>query len=417
MIFNDIVLPKIGFLRGPFGGDLKKDIFVIKGPNTYKIYEQGVVLQKDNNIGNYYITKEYFDNKMSRFEVNHGDFLVSCSGINLGAIFQIKKPYEKGIINQALLRIRLNNKIIDDNYFYYYFNIYLKRKILSGCGDSTIPNFPPLDLIKKISVNLPAMPIQQKIGKILSNFDRKIILNNTKNTELEKLAKTIYTYWFLQFDFPNKNGKPYKSSGGKLVYNEELKREIPKDWSVAKLDKLLRFEKGTEVGSAAYREIKENDNFVKFHRVADIDGYCSTFVNKNDNMLVYAKPENIVVTFDGSVGKIGLGLDGAISSGLQKIYAPDKRINNAMVWQIFNSETIQKTIQKYSSGSILKHASGSIEHLAIPYDEKTINIFQERISPFYSQILVNKKQNIELAALRDFLLPLLMNGQVKVLDK
>lgn len=109
--FGDVVHENKGFLRGPFGGDLKKEIFVSKNEKTYKVYEQGVVLQRDESIGRYYITKEYFEKKMNRFEVKPKDFLVSCSGANYGAIFQLGENIEKGVINQALLRIRLNNNI------------------------------------------------------------------------------------------------------------------------------------------------------------------------------------------------------------------------------------------------------------------------------------------------------------------
>ena len=109
--FIDIVKKEYGFLRGPFGSALKKSLFVPKTVNTYKFYEQGVVLQEDINVGNYYITEEYFKNNLSRFEVKGGDFLVSCSGVNYGAIFQLPKKIENGVINQALLRIRLNNDI------------------------------------------------------------------------------------------------------------------------------------------------------------------------------------------------------------------------------------------------------------------------------------------------------------------
>src|ERR1035438_9072783 len=157
-LFKQIVQQKGGFLRGPFGGDLKKEIFVKKGTRTYKVYEQGVVLNSDKNIGRYYISEGDFLTKLHKFSVQDQDFLVSCSGINMGAIYQLREPFERGIINQALLRIRLNNEIIDDNYFYYLFKELISKKIISGSGDSTIPNFPGLDLIKNIEFELPIKP-------------------------------------------------------------------------------------------------------------------------------------------------------------------------------------------------------------------------------------------------------------------
>ena len=116
-IFEDIVLPQEGFLRGPFGSTLKKSLFIPKAEDTYKVYEQSVVLQEDKTLGKYYVSKEYFENNLSRFEVKSGDFLISCSGVNYGAIYQLKGDIEKGVINQALLRVRINPNIVDENYF------------------------------------------------------------------------------------------------------------------------------------------------------------------------------------------------------------------------------------------------------------------------------------------------------------
>ena len=173
-LFSELVLEKEGFLRGPFGGDLKKEMFVEKSDTTYKVYEQGVVLRADKSIGNYYIAENDYQKKLSKFHVRDKDFLVSCSGVNMGAIYQLESPFERGIINQALLRIRLDNKKIDDDYFKYLFTELISKKITSGSGDSTIPNFPGLSVIKKVEIKLPKLEIQKKVGHLLSVIDKKI---------------------------------------------------------------------------------------------------------------------------------------------------------------------------------------------------------------------------------------------------
>lgn len=171
--FKDICQEK-GFIRGPFGSALKKSLFVPKGEDTYKVYEQCVPLEQDKNSGNYYITGDYFRKSLKRFEVKHNDFLISCSGVNYGAIYHLQEPFEKGVINQALLIIRINDKVVDYNYFKYLFRVVLSRAITSGTGDSTIPNFPPIDVIKNIEILLPPIEIQTRVGKILNNIDNKI---------------------------------------------------------------------------------------------------------------------------------------------------------------------------------------------------------------------------------------------------
>jgi type I restriction enzyme S subunit len=296
---------------------------------------------------------------------------------------------------------------------YFYFKLKtLTKHFANVFVGSTVPSLR-LDNITDLRIAIPPYPYQKIVGDLLFNIDRKIATNNAINAELEKLAKTIYDYWFVQFDFPNEHGKPYKSAGGEMVYNELLKREIPHGWSAEKLSKHLKFDKGTEVGVSAYLG-QQDENAVKFYRVADIDGNCSTFVDKSAHKLFHVRPKDIVVTFDGSIGKIGMGLDGAISGGLQKVHDQKKIISNSFIWLVFKDERTQRTILQYAHGSVLKHAGGAINYLTIPFDEQIIKNFQKSVDPLYEQIIKNKSENIELAALRDFLLPLLMNGQVTV---
>lgn len=180
---KDICIDK-GFVRGPFGSALKKSLFVPKGEDTYKVYEQCVPLEQDKSKGEYYITGDYFRKSLSRFEVRHNDFLVSCSGVNYGAIYHLQEPFEKGVINQALLIIRINEQLVDYNYFKYLFRAVLSKAITSGTGDSTIPNFPSMDVIKDTEVLLPDLFSQKKIGKVLNFIDKKIVQNNNINDNL-----------------------------------------------------------------------------------------------------------------------------------------------------------------------------------------------------------------------------------------
>jgi type I restriction enzyme S subunit len=199
-----------------------------------------------------------------------------------------------------------------------------------------------------------------------------------------------------------------------MVYNEELKREIPANWTVKKLKDLFEFDKGTEVGSSAYSEVQKK-GFVRFYRVGDIDGNSTTFVG-NESTLNIAKPSDVVVTFDGSVGKLGLGLDGAISGGLRKIYDKSGEIDNSFVWLLFLDSHTKTTIEKYATGSVLLHAGSSINHLNMPFNKEVVLRFQEVVKPIFEQYISNKQEVVSLAQLRDYLLPMLMNGQVVVKD-
>src|SRR5690606_33330259 len=146
------------------------------------------------------------------------------------------------------IRIRLNESVIIPSFFKFYFKFYIEAIISRLNGDSVIPNLPPLPIIKSTEIDIPDLPTQKSIAKVLSDLDAKIELNNRINRELEAMAKTLYDYWFVQFDFPNADGKPYKSSGGKMVYNAELKREIPEGWEVKTISKWIKKDKSGDWG-------------------------------------------------------------------------------------------------------------------------------------------------------------------------
>ena len=409
--FKDIVLSKDGFLRGPFGSALKKSLLIPKSEDAYKVYEQGVILEQNKNVGKYYISKEYFLDTMKRFEVKPKDFIVSCSGVNYGSIYQLPEEIEKGIINQALLRIRLNNKIIDDNYFLYYFKTYIAKVITIGTGDSTIPNFPSMNFIKDIDIELPNLEKQKKVGNLLKSLDNKIELNNKINIELEAMAKTIYDYWFLQFEFPNEEGKPYKSSGGKMVWNEELKREIPEGWEVKKLKELFQFIKGKTAKSLVHNQI--NKDFKPYITIdvanGEIPKYC------NDENMIICNGETIMVMDGAASGDIYVGIRGILGSTFAMLLPIDNSISSILIYHIL--QKYKDIYKKVNTGSTVPHANkdfiGNI-NVALPKD---LSFFNSTFTSISKKIILNKKENRELTSLRDFLLPLLMNGQVGFKDK
>jgi len=420
--FKDIVLKDKGFLRGPFGGDLKKEIFVPKDDTTYKVYEQGVVLQKDDSIGRYYIPKEYYDKKMYKFAVKPKDFLVSCSGVNYGAIYQLKETAEPGVINQALLRIRLNNKVIDDDFFYYYFNFYLVNLIVGKKGDSTIPNFPPVSVIKELEFDLEDITIQKKIGKILKSVDTKIELNNNINKELEAMAKTIYDYWFVQFDFPDSNGKPYKSSGGKMVYNKELKREIPKGWDVANLKnnpltKILKPKIDKFKGNKVYLATADiQDKNINFN--AEIINYNNRPSRANmqpiANSIWFAKMKNSkknLLCADYSQDFLNNFI---LSTGFMGLKCKKEALE--YLWGFIDNdyfETIKDRLANGATQEAINNDDLIFIKLIIPSDN-VLKKYHLQTKSIYQKIYDNQIQNQELSTLRDWLLPMLMNGQVKV---
>jgi type I restriction enzyme, S subunit len=412
--FKQIVIQKGGLLRGPFGGDLKKEIFVEKSDTTYKVYEQGVVLNSDKNIGRYYISEEDYKAKLHKFSIQDKDFLVSCSGVNMGAIYQLKAPFERGIINQALLRIRLNDEIIDDNYFKYLFKELISKKITSGSGDSTIPNFPGLDLIKNIEFELPTKNIQIKVGKLLYDLDSKIELNNRINAELEAMAKTVYDYWFVQFDFPNIEGKPYKSSCGKMEWNEELKREIPEGWNLGELQDIANIKMGQSPPGESYND--DGEGMIFYQGCTDFGNRFPTVRKYTTQPTRFAKEGDILLSVRAPVGTLNIAKeDCCIGRGLAALNSKDNCIAylfGVMVnlKQVFDRRNVDGT----TFGSITKDDLFTLK--VVRPDKNILKQYHNIISPAFEKQNQIAIENQQLSSLRDWLLPMLMNGQVKVGD-
>ena len=269
---------------------------------------------------------------------------------------------------------------------------------------------------KELTLPAPTLSTQRQISTSLLSIDKVINANHKLVTSAGTLINLIYNYWFVQFDFPGENGRPYKSSGGKMVYNDQLKQEIPEGWECKKLIDLFDFVRGTEVGSDAYADKKISDDYIRFWRVRDVGNDCKTWIDGNARNLTTVKPGDVVITLDGTVGKIDIDLDGAISGGLRHVVDHTNTISNATICTILQSDYIQESLRQYVSGrgSILAHASGALQHLAIPYNKNIFNKFQNIIQPMFDLMVNCKEQSKQLASLRDWLLPMLMNGQVEI---
>jgi type I restriction enzyme, S subunit len=187
--FNDIAL----FKKGPFGSSITKSMFVPRGKNTYKVYEQKNAIQKDNTLGEYYISEEKF-NELQNFEVFPGDILVSCAG-TIGETYILPEEIEQGIINQALMRINLSN-LIEKDFFLMFFKTVLNSHITSKSKGSAIKNIPPLDVLKNIPFAVPSYNEQKRIIEkykcYMSKIDELKELLQKKEHLMELFPKAVF---------------------------------------------------------------------------------------------------------------------------------------------------------------------------------------------------------------------------------
>ncbi|KFD40042.1 type I restriction endonuclease subunit S [Schleiferia thermophila str. Yellowstone] len=299
------------------------------------------------------------------------------------------------------------------NYPKYVYFLMKSLSFLKRSDKSTVPGIDRKDLHE---IKIPYIKGEQQklIADALFLIEEKIALNNDINTELENLAKTIYNYWFVQFDFPNEEGKPYKTSGGEMVWNEELKREIPKGWEVFLLKEKLEFERGVEPGSDKYFEKQIDETLIPFFKVGGMNGDTDVWIKNDEANGAICREEDILLSLDGSVGRIAIGLSGAYSSGIRKVYPKNGNFPKSYIYFLLHSDEIQQTIKKNATGSNILHAAKALDYMMAPYNANVVESFDKLCNPIFNKILATKRENQELIKLRDFLLPLLMNGQVKV---
>ncbi|MEM5871999.1 MAG: restriction endonuclease subunit S, partial [Candidatus Aenigmatarchaeota archaeon] len=291
-------------------------------------------------------------NKLKNKLLPPRSILVTCIGSQMGKVALNKSEC---FTNQQINSILPNGKF-DTDYIYYALklNYEVFRNIASSSTALPILNkndFDNIELFIHEDINY-----QKKIANILSVIDEKISLNKKINTELENLAKTIYNYWFVQFDFPydfEKNEpcshspedkkqnkchcKPYKTSGGEMVWNEALKREIPKGWEAVSLKDKLEFERGVEPGSDKYFD-KPNKNTIPFYKVGGMDGNTDVWIEKEAANGAICKEDDILLSLDGSVGRIAIGLNGAYSSGIRKVYQKEGYFPNSYIYFLLHSD-------------------------------------------------------------------------------
>ncbi|WML40749.1 restriction endonuclease subunit S [Neobacillus sp. OS1-2] len=172
------------FKRGPFGSAIKKSMFVPKNKDTYKVYEQGNAIRKTIDYGDYYISREDFEN-LKGFEINTGDIIVSCAG-TIGETFIIPSPHEKGVINQALMRV-ITSRVLDNAYFLYAFDYYIKQLAKDNAKGTAIKNLPPLAELKQYVIPLPPLNEQKRIAAKVERLFNKIeeakqLIEETKKT-------------------------------------------------------------------------------------------------------------------------------------------------------------------------------------------------------------------------------------------
>ena len=354
---------------------------------------------------------KYSTQKLEKFKVFPEDIVIAMTGATIGKVGR-NKSGRTVFLNQRVAKINPNFK--EDLDFIYYcinntvFLEYVLNNVDSKSAQANISHFG----IGNFEINWYDRETRQKIAKVLTCLDDKIFINSQINQELEVMAKTLYDYWFVQFDFPDQNGKPCRSSGGKMVYNSELKREIPEGWGVEKLEKIANITMGQSPKGTSYNEVGEGMLF--FQGSTDFGWRFPVARQYTTEPSRIAEEDDILLSVRAPVGTLNIAdTRCCIGRGLAAINS--KVGANSYIFNVM--QDFKKLFDMINSvgttfGSITKDDLYSLQ-LVYPPTELLME-FDQLVKSFDREIKNRSRQNQELNQLRDWLLPMLMNGQVKV---
>jgi|SaaInlStandDraft_5_1057022.scaffolds.fasta_scaffold23543_2 type I restriction enzyme S subunit len=344
-------------------------------------------------------------NKLKRSQLEYNDVLITIAGENIGKCGLVRSFHLPANTNQAVGIIKLDKEKVDSKFVYYFFkqsNTF--NYIQSSNAQAAQPNIN-LTSLGLIKINLPPLPIQQKIAKILSNYD-DLIENNLKRIKLlEESGRLTYEEWFLRFCI----------DGKKLDIDPETK--LPFGWQDVLLTDYIDLLRGVEPGSSKYEEVKTDSN-IPFIRVGDLSKRDSDiYVSKDlaNNKII--DKDDILLSLDGSPGKVRFGLSGCYSTGIRKAVSKQKNVSSIFIYNLLNSPYIQGLIEAYATGATILHAGSSVKkmRLVLPTDEVLDKYNNIEMKKF--QLILNLSDEIKLLKeARDILLPRLMTGMIDTDD-
>ena len=358
--------------------------------------------------------------EIDRFSIGKGMVAItkdSETKYDIGVATYIADNFDNVVLGYHCALITPNPTIVDGKYLNAFMHTQYIQKYFennaSGSGQRyTLSN----DTISNIPVLLPPMEVQRTIGKLLADLDRKIELNRQINDNLEAMAKQLYDYWFVQFDFPNEEGKPYKSSGGAMVWNEKLKREIPQGWHCGTLLDIAEYTNG--LACQKYRPT--DDNKLPVIKIKEMHDGLST-----DTEWVRADIPDDIKVFDGDVlfswsASLEVMLwaygNGGLNQHIFKVTSKNGYPRSFYFNQLVHYIGVFKQMaeaRKTTMGHITQdHLRQST--IALPPNVNIANKLEEKLCPIFNAIVKNSQEIMSITKQRDELLPLLMNGQASV---
>ena len=385
------------YKKGPFGSSLTKSMFVPKSENTVKVYEQKNAIQKDYSLGEYYITRDYFESQMQSFEVFPGDILVSCAG-TIGETYILPDNIEQGIINQALMKMKITS-LINTDYFLMFFDHILKEESANNGKGTAIKNIPPFDIFKNFLFPLPSYSEQKRIIESVNNIfsiidnlennksDLQSLIKNTKSKILdlaihgklvpqdpndepaEELLKRIAT----------SDNRPYEK------VEDEIDYEIPKNWCLCKIKDVCSVIMGQSPEGEA---VSDDKNGMEFHQGKICFGkkYLEESSSFTRHITKIAPKDSVLLCVRAPVGIVNITeREICIGRGLCAVI-PKYEINSDF-W-FYWLQSLQSDFEQKATGTTFRAISVDViknQFVAIPPHEEQ-NRIVNKINEFYEQL-------------------------------
>lgn len=376
-------------------------------------------------VGCKFISKDQADSLRKGFALEGDVLLTHKATIGRTVIVpETQFPYLMLTPQVTYYRV-LDKEKLDNRFLKYYFDYKPFQETLGlWAGAGSTRAYLGITGQHNLSLRVPDIQRQKSIADVLSAIDAKIELNNRINAELEAMAKTLYDYWFVQFDFPfdfaqgkpAANGKPYKSAGGKMVYNPTLKREIPEGWEVKNLKDMVELVKGNVTPS----EIDPNTPYIGLEHINRKTIVLSDWANSdsaNSDKTAFKKNDILFGKIRPYFHKVAVALFDGITSTDTIILRPKK--NNffgVSLETVFTDKFVEIATQS-STGSKMPRADWNVLQnykVPVPADEELLELFQSVFDASLQKIESSVMESKRLIELRDWLLPMLMNGQVTI---
>lgn len=385
------------------------------GSMTEQYVDEGVPFLRSLNIKPFEINNddiryisEKFNKKINKSILHAGDVVIVRTGAP-GTCCVVPEEYD-GCNCSDVVIVRPNIEMVDPQYLAGFVNFWGQKQISNNKVGAIQQHFN-VRVAEEMLILLPDLDEQRIIANILGNLNRKIRVNKAINDNLQQQLKLLYDYWFTQFDFPDKNGNPYHTSGGQMVWNSELKREIPADWSVKSLSDILI--KNTEAFD--YKsELPAIDLSVMPSNSIALEELNSSR-NFNTNLYVMQQGDILFGSIRPYLHKAGFAPCDGVVAGTVHSYKTKKREDyNFALFTLCRNTFFDYAVNVSVGTKMPVINSNSLLAYKVAYCPEIVEKFNS--FSVIDTIAKNIQENQQLIALRDWLLPMLMNGQIIVSD-